>query len=69
MEIEVNLRPELFAGYQRGPLRAIKLRQSLVIIKYLDCLKFTRISNNRAVRKATGNTARKTVLGANKRYE
>jgi hypothetical protein len=40
-----------------------------VIIKYLDCLKFTRISNNRAVQKATGNTARKTVLGANKRYE
>ena len=23
MEIEVNLRPELFAGYQRGPLKVL----------------------------------------------
>ena len=40
--------------------------QSLVLIKELNCLKLTRISNNSAARKATGDTARKTVLGANK---
>ena len=64
MEIEVNSRVGRWAP--AGPTKNTKLMQRLVRIRTLDCLKLTRISNNSADRKATGNTARKIVLGANK---